>query len=217
MAVDKEQVKQALQETFIIDEVVTQMAKEDNLEPDPNMIKSNRGRMWGIFADEVANHIENYTIKQYKDYPEDQVTGWDEHILKEQIQKYLNRLDSNQRGDMEANMDLIKIAHYAQMIGPSVLDLKKLFLKLLLSVMLRKRRLKRMDEKTKVVYKTDINIAVSCPDMGTACDMMKAVSAAATEAVQKFNRCARVYDEEYNSITIRHSVSAENTTDKSGE
>lgn len=116
MAVDKEQVKQALQETFIIDEVVTQMAKEDNLEPDPNMIKSNRGRMWSIFADEVANHIENYTVKQYKDYPEDQVTGWDEHILKEQIQKYLNRLDSNQRGDMEANMDLIKIAHYAQMI-----------------------------------------------------------------------------------------------------
>lgn len=116
MAVDKEQVKQALRETFIIDEVVTQMAKEDNIEPDPSMIKSNRGRMWGIFSDEVANHIENYTIKQYKDFPEDQVTRWDEHILKEQIQKYLNRLDSNQRGDMDANMDLIKIAHYAQMI-----------------------------------------------------------------------------------------------------
>lgn len=116
MAVDKEQVKQALRETFIIDEVVTQMAKEDNIEPDPSMIKSNRGRMWSIFSDEVANHIENYTIKQYKDFPEDQVTRWDEHILKEQIQKYLNRIDSNQRGDMDANMDLIKIAHYAQMI-----------------------------------------------------------------------------------------------------
>lgn len=116
MAVDKEQVKDALRETFIIDEVVTQMAKEDNFDPDPSMIKSNRGRMWSIFADEVANHVENYTVKQYGDFPEDQASGWDEHLIKEQIQKYLNRLDSNQRDDMDANMDLIKIAHYAQII-----------------------------------------------------------------------------------------------------
>lgn len=116
MSIDKEQVKQALQETFIIDEVVSQMAKEDGLEPDMSMIKSNRGRMWSIFADEVANHIENYTVRQYKDFPDDQVTSWDENALKIQIEKYLNRLDSNQRGDMDANMDLFKIAHYAQLI-----------------------------------------------------------------------------------------------------
>lgn len=116
MSIDKEQVKQALQETFIIDEVVEQMAKEDGFTPDMTMIKSNRGRMWSIFADEVANHIENYTVKQYGDYPDDQVAKWDEGALKLQIEKYLNRLDTNQRGDMEANMDLIKIAHYAQLI-----------------------------------------------------------------------------------------------------
>lgn len=66
-----------------------------------------------------------------------------------------------------------------------------------------------MDEKTKVVYKTDINIAVSCPDMGTACDMMKAVSAAADEATKKFSDCERNYEDEYNSISIRHYAPAE--------
>ena len=65
-----------------------------------------------------------------------------------------------------------------------------------------------MDEK-KLVYRTNVDIVINCPDMDTACEVMKAVSAAADEAAKKFSDCERNYEDEYNSISIRTSVPAE--------
>ena len=116
MAIDFEAVKQAVRDTFIHDEIMKEMAKEEGVDLTGMILTSNRARMWSIFAEEVGSHIENYTVKQYGDLPEDPATGWTEEDLKKQMQKYLNRMDSNERGDMERNRDLFKIAHYCQMI-----------------------------------------------------------------------------------------------------
>lgn len=116
MAIDNEAVKQAVRDSFIHDEIIKDMAKEDGVDIADFLLTSNRARMWSIFAEEVGSHIENYTVKQYGDFPNDQATGWDELYLKQCMQKYINRMESNERGDMERNRDLFKIAHYCQMI-----------------------------------------------------------------------------------------------------
>lgn len=129
--VDLEQVKQAIQETFILDEMLETMREEDGLEPDPSMIKSRRGKMWQIFNDEMVTHIENYAVSQYGDFPDDQVTKWTEADLKKQIEKYLNRMDSGERGRIERDRDLLKIAHYAQLIWAKRLGFEEAFTEIL--------------------------------------------------------------------------------------
>ena len=74
-----------------------------------------------------------------------------------------------------------------------------------------------MDEKTKLVYRTNIDIVINCPNMDTACEVMKAVSAAADEAAKKFSDCERNYEDEYNSISIRHYAPAEKIMAKVSE
>lgn len=127
MAVDKAQVEQAIREAFQLDVWVKALAEENGGKIDESMIKSNRGKMWDIFSDEVGRHIENYTVSQYKDFPDDQVTEWTEGDLVKQIKKYINRIDSNERGDIERNRDLMKIAHYAQMIWSKRLGFEEAF------------------------------------------------------------------------------------------
>lgn len=116
MAIDKDAVKQAVLDSYINDEIMKEMAKEEGVDVSDLILQTNRARMWSIFSTEVGSHIENYTVKQYGDFPDDQATNWDEAYLKQQMQKYINRMDSNERGDMERNRDLFKIAHYCQMI-----------------------------------------------------------------------------------------------------
>ena len=116
MAIDSTAVKQAVLDSYINDEIMKEMAKEENVDISDLILQSNRARMWSIFSTEVGSHIEHYTVKQYGDFPDDQATEWTEEDLKKQMQKYLNRMDTNERGDMERNRDLFKIAHYCQMI-----------------------------------------------------------------------------------------------------
>lgn len=126
MAVDKNQVELAIRQAFELDKWAHAFAIENNGE-EAFSVRSNRGKMWDIFSDEVVNHIEHYTVAQYKDFPEDQVTEWTEEDLVKQIQKYINRISSNERGDMERNRDLMKIAHYAQMIWSKRLGFEDAF------------------------------------------------------------------------------------------
>ena len=116
MAIDKDAVKQAVLDSYINDEIMKEMAKEEGVDVSDLILQTNRARMWSIFSTEVGSHIENYTVKQYGDFPDDQATNWDEAYLKQQMQKYINRMESNKRGDIERNRDLFKIAHYCQMI-----------------------------------------------------------------------------------------------------
>ena len=73
-----------------------------------------------------------------------------------------------------------------------------------------------MDEK-KLVYRTNIDVVINCPNMDIACEVMKVVSAAADEAVKKFSDCERNYEDEYNSISICHFAPAEKIMAKVNE
>lgn len=75
---------------------------------------SQRTKDWNEFAAKVADHIENYTVPQYGDAPNDNVESWSSQDCIAQIQKYAARFGTNQRAGQE-ELDLMKIAHYSQL------------------------------------------------------------------------------------------------------
>jgi hypothetical protein len=77
---------------------------------------SMRCKEWNNFSRIVAQHIEGYTIPQYGDAPDDQASKFTEHDIAVNMQRYVNRLESNARGPEEAQRDLLKIAHYCAML-----------------------------------------------------------------------------------------------------
>ena len=77
---------------------------------------SNRGQQWNEFAADVLSHIENYTVPQYGDYPDDQAEQFTIQDIKAQLQRYINRIGRNARGISEEIRDCHKIAHYACML-----------------------------------------------------------------------------------------------------
>ena len=76
-------------------------------------LNSIRGQQFEWFANQVIEHIETYTVPQYGDYPNDQVEEWTPELCIAQIRKYSARFGKNSRENQEL-LDLIKIAHYAQ-------------------------------------------------------------------------------------------------------
>ena len=77
---------------------------------------SRRGQDWQTFSDRVLEHIETYTVPQYGDRPHDQMMEFSVADCATQIKRYLNRLGSNARGAAESRRDMLKVAHYAQVI-----------------------------------------------------------------------------------------------------
>ena len=73
---------------------------------------SCRGLEWLSFSDSVFEHVENYTVPQYGDVGEDNVTEWSAEDCVKQIEKYQKRFGKNSRPGQE-KLDLLKIAHYA--------------------------------------------------------------------------------------------------------
>jgi hypothetical protein len=76
----------------------------------------NRSKEWAEFAVRVLQHIEEYTVPQYGDAPDDQASKFSEHDIAVNLQRYVNRLESNRRGFEDAQRDLLKIAHYCAML-----------------------------------------------------------------------------------------------------
>ena len=74
---------------------------------------SGREDEWMGFAGIVAAHVGGYTVQQYGDIGEDNVTNWSAKDCEKQIEKYVKRFGSGARGFDEAQRDLLKIAHYA--------------------------------------------------------------------------------------------------------
>jgi hypothetical protein len=74
---------------------------------------SNRGDEWKAFSTLVLNHIENYTVPQYGDKPNDQLEEFSVGDCAREIKRYMNRVDSNSRGEEEVLRDLLKTAHYS--------------------------------------------------------------------------------------------------------
>jgi len=83
---------------------------------------TNRGNEWIEFSKTVLNHIDTYTVPQYGDanwdHPEkgDQMQTASLEDMQMNLKRYINRLNSNARGKIEALRDLNKIAHYACLI-----------------------------------------------------------------------------------------------------
>jgi len=75
---------------------------------------SERGADWLDFSDKVFRHIENYTVPQYGDKGEDQVTNYSDKECVRQVEKYAARFGKNAR-EGQQELDFIKIAHYAQL------------------------------------------------------------------------------------------------------
>ena len=74
---------------------------------------SNRGQHWQKFCPAMLDHIENYTVKQYGDYPHDQLTDFSDEEIVSSMKRYLNRAGRGQRGLAEEARDMLKLAHYA--------------------------------------------------------------------------------------------------------
>jgi len=74
---------------------------------------SNRLKRWWEFAKIVGEHIESYTVPQYGDYPDDQLTTAKISDLTHDVRRYCNRSGSNSRGPEEELLDAKKMAHYA--------------------------------------------------------------------------------------------------------
>lgn len=78
------------------------------------MEMSLRGQDFCKFADKVIEHIECYTVPQYGDKGEDQVTGYTAEDCIKQAQKYMARYGRNARPGQQ-ELDFIKGAHYMQL------------------------------------------------------------------------------------------------------
>jgi hypothetical protein len=75
---------------------------------------TRRGANWLIFAAIVLRHVEGYTVPQYGDEGEDQVSEWTAADCVTAIRKYAARFGRNTR-DGQDRLDLLKIAHFASM------------------------------------------------------------------------------------------------------
>ena len=88
---------------------------------------SIRRYMWEVFSGIVQMHIEEYTIPQYGDYPNDNLTTFSAEDCLTNISRYAARLKTNSRGKDETLSDLLKIAHYASIAYLKMRDYEKLF------------------------------------------------------------------------------------------
>lgn len=75
---------------------------------------SKRGREWVDFSTAVHYHVESYTVKQYGDKGKDLATDYTPEQCLAQIKKYVAR-HGKQGREGQDQLDLMKIAHYAQM------------------------------------------------------------------------------------------------------
>lgn len=70
---------------------------------------------WLSFSDSVVNHIENYVIPQYGDKGKDPYSENELIEFLKQIDKYTKRNINGNKRDGQLKLDLLKIAHCAQM------------------------------------------------------------------------------------------------------
>ena len=77
------------------------------------LVLPHRLLMWYAVADIVADHVDTYTVPQYGDYPNDQLSIFSVEDINTQLTRYCNRFGKNARGEEEELRDLLKIMHYA--------------------------------------------------------------------------------------------------------
>ena len=75
---------------------------------------SLKGEDWLDFSFTVASHIEHYAVPQYGDKGSDEVDEYTAEDCVKHIKRYIARHGKNSRPDQD-ELDMLKIAHYAQM------------------------------------------------------------------------------------------------------
>ncbi|MCK5611123.1 hypothetical protein KAR91_55130 [Candidatus Pacearchaeota archaeon] len=75
---------------------------------------SKRGFNFMMFAFEVLDHIEEYTIPQYGDEGEDQVSDWTVEDCLKAVKKYIARYGRNSRKGQQM-LDFKKMLHFVQL------------------------------------------------------------------------------------------------------
>ena len=79
-----------------------------------NTKESLKSKDWERFNNDVNYHISTYVIPQYGDKGEDIASEYTVDDCIRNMKKYLARAGRNSRPDQD-QLDLVKIAHYAQM------------------------------------------------------------------------------------------------------
>jgi len=87
----------------------------DTNNPCHTAMTSNRIIEWDWFEGLVRKHIREYTVPQYGDYPNDQMTTASKEDIIHNMKRYINRALTNARPE-EAERDIIKIAHYCAIL-----------------------------------------------------------------------------------------------------
>ena len=82
-------------------------------------VNTNRGDEWAIFAMEVLDHVQNYSVKQYGDLPNDAVASFTCEQIISSIERYCARFGKNAREGQD-QLDLKKIAHYAAILSNKI-------------------------------------------------------------------------------------------------
>lgn len=74
---------------------------------------SQRGKDWIEFSAQVLAHIEGYTVPQYGDKGEDEVSNWTVEDCLKAVSKYRSRHGKNSREGQD-ELDMLKMAHFIQ-------------------------------------------------------------------------------------------------------
>ena len=77
---------------------------------------SARLGMWYMYCDEVGEHISEYAVGQYGDFPNDPYTEQSIDTLWSHMDRYLARRKTGKRGEEDLKRDLLKIAHITSVI-----------------------------------------------------------------------------------------------------
>lgn len=77
---------------------------------------SARLGMWYMYCDEVGEHISEYAVGQYGDFPNDPYTEQTIDTLWSHLDRYLARRKTGKRGEEDLKRDLLKIAHITSVI-----------------------------------------------------------------------------------------------------
>ena len=74
---------------------------------------SKREEQWIDFAEAVTDHLRDYTVPQYGDVGDDEITGYSVGDCVTHLTRYAKRYGTQSRKGQQ-ELDFMKIAHYAQ-------------------------------------------------------------------------------------------------------
>jgi len=88
-----------------------QMGPDEMVILQPISAKSNQ---WRWFSRLVEQHIEQYVVLQYGDFPDEHIDGMSIEEVKGKMSSYVQRIGKIllTRGKKEAARDILKIAHF---------------------------------------------------------------------------------------------------------